>query len=298
MPHFNLLTFVSACLLSWPILGADTPSAIRIESAQLTLIEQAEVSSSEAGLLRQLLAKEGETVAEGVALAKIDDREAQLIRERASTEVVIAQSLVRNDIKVRYAKLAAAVADAELKRAVESNSKFPKSVSQTEIDRLKLLADKAVLEIEQAGLDQQQAQLALQVKQHDLDRASLALERRTIMAPFPGMVVKWNKQHGEWVEPGTPIMRLIRLDRLRAEAFIASENLPKNLVGRPATLVVESSGDAARQYPGQLVFVSPEADPVNGQVRVWAEIDNSDLSLRPGQTATLIIGPASEGQAK
>ena len=131
-----------------------------------------------------------------------------------------------------------------------------------------------------------------------LAEQSLALERRTIMAPFPGMVVKWNKQHGEWVEPGTPIMRLIRLDRLRAEAFIASENLPKDFVGRAATLVVESAGDGARKYKGQLVFVSPEADPVNGQVRVWAEIDNSDFSLRPGQTATLIIGPASVGQAK
>ncbi len=298
MPSIHFMTSVTAGVLSVLLLGAAPPSEIRIESAQVTLLEHAEVSSSEAGLLRQLLVKEGGTVAAGVALAKIDDREAQLIRDRASTEVGIAQSLVKNDIKVRYARLSAAVADAELKRAVESNAKFPKSVSQTEIDRLKLLADKAVLEIEQADLDQQQAQLALQVKQHDLDRASLGLERRTIVAPFPGMVVKWNKQHGEWVEPGTPIMRLIRLDRLRAEAFIASENLPKNLVGRPATLVVESSGDAARQYPGQLVFVSPEADPVNGQVRVWAEIDNSDLSLRPGQTATLIIGPASEGQAK
>lgn len=298
MPSIHFMNSVTASVLGVLLSGAAPSSEIRIESAQVTLLEHAEVSSSEAGLLRQLLVKEGETVAEGVALAKIDDREAILIRERASTEVGIAQSLVKNDIKVRYAKLSAAVADAELKRAVESNAKFPKSVSQTEIDRLKLLADKAVLEIEQADLDQQHAQLALQVKQHDLDRASLALERRTIVAPFPGMVVKWNKQHGEWVEPGAPVMRLIRLNRLRAEAFLTSEKLPKDLIGRPATLVVESSGDSPRRYTGQLVFVSPEADPVNGQVRVWAEIDNSDLSLHPGQSATLLIGPAREGVSK
>lgn len=298
MPSIHFLTVVTAGLLSVLLSGAAPPSEIRIESAQVTLLEHAEVSSSEAGLLRQLLANEGDTVAEGVALAKLDDREAILIRERASTEVGIAQSLVKNDIKVRYARLSAAVADAELKRAMESNAKFPKSVSQTEIDRLKLLADKAVLEIEQADLDHQQAQLALQVKQHDLDRASLALERRTVVAPFPGMVVKWNKQHSEWVEPGTPVMRLIRLNRLRAEAFLATEKLPTDLVGRPATLVLETSGGKPRQYTGQLVFVSPEADPINGQVRVWAEIDNSDLSLRPGQSATLVIGPSSKGGSK
>ncbi|MEK6260501.1 MAG: efflux RND transporter periplasmic adaptor subunit [Planctomycetota bacterium] len=286
------MSHVTTCMLSLLLAGADPSAELQIDSALLTLIEHADVSASEAGLLSLLAVKEGETVAEGKPLAKIDDREAKLIRVRAETELKVARALADNDIKVRFAKASVAVADAELKRAMESNLKFPKSVSQTEIDRLKLLADKAVLEIEQAEVDLQQARLSLQIKQHDLERATLALERRTIAAPFPGMVVQWKKQHGEWVEPGTPVMRLIRLNRLRAEAFLASQMLPTNLVGRPAMLVVDVPGKSAAKYEGKLVFVSPEIDPVNGQVRVWAEIDNSDLSLRPGQTATLVIGPA------
>ena len=286
------MSHVTACVLSLLLAGADPSPELRIDSALLTLIEHADVSASEAGLLSLLAVKEGETVAEGKPLAKIDDREVKLLRARAETELMVARALAENDIKVRFAKASVAVADAELKRAMESNVKFPKSVSQTEIDRLKLLADKAVLEIEQADVDLRQAKLSLQVKQHDLDRATLALERRTIAAPFPGMVVQWKKQHGEWVEPGTPVMRLIRLNRLRAEAFLASQTLPKDLVGRPATLLIDVPGKAAEKYEGKLVFVSPEIDPVNGQVRVWAEIDNSDLSLRPGQQGTLVIGPA------
>ena len=298
MSPTNLMSLVTASVLCLLFAGADTSAELQIDSAQLTLLEEAEVSASEAGLLSQLSAKEGESVAEGMPLAQLDDREAKLVRDRAETEVQVARALADNDITVRYAKLSAAVATAELKRALESNAKFPKSVSETEIDRLKLLADKAALEIEQAGLDLQQAKLSLQVKQHDLARANLALERRTIMAPFPGMVVQSKKQRGEWVEPGTPVMRLVRLNRLRAEAFVASERLPANLVGRPATLVVESSDKTTVKYQGKLVFVSPEIDPVNYQVRVWAEIDNSDLSLRPGQSATLIIGPATEGASQ
>ena len=263
---------------------------LRIDSAQLTLIEQADVSASESGLLSQLMAKEGESVAEGQSLAKLDDREAQLIRVRAETELQVVRGLAENDIKVRFAKLSAAVAEAEFRRAKESNDKFPKSVSQSEIDRLKLLADKSVLEIEQAALDFQQSKLSLEIKQHDLERATLAIERRTIVAPFPGMVVQWKRQPGEWVEPGTPVMRLIRLNRLRAEAFISAQSLPLDLVGRPATITVEIPHQPTIKCPGQLVFVSPEIDPVNDQVRVWAEIDNSDLKLRPGQTGTLVIG--------
>jgi len=291
------MSHLTHAFLGLLLLGADPTTELRIESAQLTLIEHADISASEAGLLGSLVVKEGETVDAGSTLARIDDRDAKLIRERAETEMEEARSLAENDIKVRFAKLSAAVADAELKRARESNETFPKSVSQTEIDRLKLLADKSVLEIEQAELDLQQARRSLRVKEHDLARASLALERRHIVAPFPGMVVQWKKQPGEWVEPGTPVMRLIRINRLRAEAFVASQALPKNLVGRPATLIVDtpSSGSSQKstsKHPGQLVYVSPEVDPVNGQVRIWAEIDNSDLSLRPGQTATLLIGPA------
>ena len=294
-PLMSLVTATVLCLL---FAGMDASAELQIDSVQLTLLEEAELSASDAGLISHVAAQEGKTVAEGELLAQLDDREAKLVRDRAQTEVEVARTLAENDITVRYAKLSAAVATAELKRALESNAKFPKSVSETEIDRLRLLADKAALEIEQASLNLQQARLSLQGKQHDLARANLALERRMLVAPFPGMVVHWKKQHGEWVEPGTPVMRLVRLNRLRAEAFVASERLPTNLVGRSATLVVESSDKTAVKYKGKLVFVSPEIDPVNYQVRIWAEIDNSDLSLRPGQTATLLIGPAIEGASK
>ena len=168
--------------------------------------------------------------------------------------------------------------------------KFPKSVSQTELDRLKLLADKSVLEIEQAQHDLEQFKLALRIKQHDLERAVLQLERCTIAAPFPGMVVQWKKQRGEWVELGAPVARLIRLNRLRVEAFLAANTLPANLVGRPVRLFVETPREQSpAKYEGKLVFVHPEIDPVNGQVRIWAEIENTDLTLRPGQTAMMVI---------
>lgn len=285
---------LSACLLGLLLMSGAPPTELRIESAQLTLIEHADISASDAGLLTALVAKEGETIEEGSQLALIDSREAELLCQRAETEVDEARALAENDIKVRFAKLSAAVADAELKRALESHEKFPKSVSQTELDRLKLLADKSVLEVEQAQVDLQQAKRSWRVKMQDLERARLALQRRTIVAPFPGMVVQWKKQKGEWVEPGTPVMRLIRINRLRAEAFVTSQSIPANLIGQPVKLIVETpphggSSAISTTHEGKLVFVSPEVDPVNGQVRIWAEIDNSDLRLRPGQTATLII---------
>ncbi len=62
----------------------------------------------------------------GAVLAGMDDREARLLRERAATELKLARATAENDVTVRFAKLAAAVAKAELLRAQESNEKFPR----------------------------------------------------------------------------------------------------------------------------------------------------------------------------
>ncbi len=277
-----------AGLITAPISRAQE---IRVDSALLTLIEHADISARESGPLTHREIGEGVTVDAETILGKIDDHEAVLILERASTELKIAQMAVENDIKVRFARKSQDVAQAELRRSLESIEKFPKSVSQTEVDRLRLLADKAVLEIEQATLDQEQARLTRVLKQNDVDRARLLLERRQIKAPFPGMVVQWKKQRGEWVEPGVAVVRMIRLNRLRAEAFIASKSLPADLIGRNVLLTADLPGKPNSRFQGKLVFVDPEIDPVNNQVRIWAEIDNGTLQLRPGQSVSFVIQP-------
>lgn len=277
-------------LLINPELRADD---FIIPSALLTLIEQADISAREAGPLINREISEGLTVEADAVLGKIDDEEAILVLERSRTDLKLAESLVQNDVKVRFARKSHEAAVAELKRSQESIEKFPKSVSQTELDRLQLLVDKAKLEIEQANVDLAQAALSQSLKQNDVARATLQLERRRIKAPFPGMVVQWKKQRGEWVEPGTPVVRMIRLNRLRAEAFVSAKQLSPDLVGKSATVFVEVPEKPKLTFEGRLTFVDPEIDPVNLQVRVWVEVNNSNLQLRPGQTVSVRIHDAN-----
>jgi multidrug efflux pump subunit AcrA (membrane-fusion protein) len=266
------------------LAGNEKSSIIEIKDAQLTLIEHADISARETGVLNHIFVVEGETVEANTSIALIDDQDAKLMQQRAETEYAMAKTLAQNDLRVRFAKKSLDVAKAELKRSLESVEKFPKSVSQTELDRLKLLADKAELDIEQAQFEMAQAKLTEKLKKHDFEKATLLWERRTIKAPFPGMVVQLKRQRGEWVEAATPVARLIRLNRLRAEGFVSSSIAPAKLVGRSATFLVEGI-----RHKGTLTYVNPEIDPVNQQVRVWAEVENEDLSLRPGQIGTLTI---------
>ncbi len=97
-----------------------------------------------------------------------------------------------------------------------------------------------------------------------------------------------SRHQGEWVQPGQTVLRMLRLDRLRAEGLVVPSQIGDNLAGRKATLTVEIDGKPV-EFAGAITYVSPEIDPVNGQVRFWAEIDNPQLKLRPGMHGSIAI---------
>jgi multidrug efflux pump subunit AcrA (membrane-fusion protein) len=271
---------------------ANQPAAtIHIEQVVLTLCEAVDVPATSAGQLTRLAVSEGQTVERGQLLAQMDDEEAAALVRRAELEWKLAQLQAESTLPRQLAEKSSDVALAEWQRAKDSVERFSKSISQTELDRLQLLASKAQLEIDHAKLVQAQAVLTAELKQADLERARLVQQRRQIASPISGTVVSWSQQAGEWVEPGQPVVRVIQLDRLRAEGFAAAGDLPLTAVGREVQLVIPSSHDRPLQRTGRLEFISPELDAVTGQVRFWATFDNSDLSLRAGETGQLTIFP-------
>jgi macrolide-specific efflux system membrane fusion protein len=268
---------------------------IEIPSALVKLLEQVEVPAREAGALEKLSVREGAMVAAGDTLGKIDDRAPAFEKSKAEIELSGAKKLADSDVKVRFAQKSAEVAAAELRRAMESSARLAESVTASELDQLKLVAEKTRLEIEQAELEHELAQTAVALKQNDLATAEHAIAQRQITAPLAGFVAQVLKQPGEWVEPGEAIIRILRLDRLKAEGLVSADAVDGSLIGRRVTLTV-TQGQKPVQYSGTIAFVSPEVDPVNGQVRFWAEIENADLALRPGLHGSLKIMSAEVEQ--
>ena len=264
---------------------------IKVQSVLLRLIEQADVSAKEAGVLAKMNVREGNSVSEDEQLARIEDVDALLTKRRAELDLDIARRQAANDVNIRFARKSADVAKAELDRALKSKRQIPDSVSQSEIDSLRLTYEQAILQTEQAQFDTQVAKLTQTVKENDVAFANSSLDRHKIKAPLSGVVVKIYRRKGEWVEPGEKVMRIIRIDRLRAEGFVDAKSIRGNLVDHHVTLQIGLADDPKAEFIGKVVFVSPEIDPVNGQVRVWAEIENRDLLLRPGLRASMQIDP-------
>ena len=129
---------------------------------------------------------------------------------------------------------------------------YPKSVSQTELDRLRLTAERNRLEIEQAKHVLIVAEMTAQLAQNAVETAESKLDRQTILAPISGMVVQVYRRSGEWVEPGEQVVRILRVDRLRAEGFVEVSQIDPYPVGSPIELVMDSDRDSAKTFPASL----------------------------------------------
>lgn len=292
------MTFSNLLLLTAVLAGPKQSSSaeIDVDSVTVTLVKQVEVPARESGVLASIRVREGQLVKRGDLLADIDDTKAAMILRRAVVDVKIAEKRAGNDIAVRYAHKKSEVAANELRRARESRKKLKNSVSDTEFDRLTLLEQESILQVEQADHELSTEKLNLKLKESDLQIATRDVERRKIVAPLSGMVVQVNRQAGEWVEPGNTVVRIVRVDRLRAEGFLQANDVSEDLTKRTATLTVSLPGRPKAKFQGTVVYVTPEINPVNGEVRFWAEFDNPRLELRPGMKGSLIIHAAAASQ--
>jgi macrolide-specific efflux system membrane fusion protein len=266
-------------------------------------VSQVIVAAKKDGVVTAMEAKQGMSVDEGGLLGRLDDRQAKAQRLVVAAQHEIAREKAGNSVDVRYAEAAVKVAETEHLRALQANMRSAGSVPATEIDRLRLAHDKAVLAVEQAKHMQQLAVLEVKVRAAELAVVDVELEERRITAPIAGEVTEVPVQIGQWVRVGEPLVEIVRLDRLRVDGFAyASKHAPNELVGRKVTAQFELERGRRAQLEGKLTFAHPEVDG-NGQYRVSAELANLQEKgrwlLRPGLAVTLVVhldaAPAAVG---
>lgn len=282
----------------WLLLAAPgqmpADESIVVNGALVTAIAQTDVPARAEGVLTKLNVAEGDSVTLDQVLAEIDSREAELFLAKAEAEAVIAATKAKNDADLRYARKSAEVAKAELKRSQESIERFERSISQTELDKMVLEAERGVLAVESAEHELEVARQTLALKQAEVQVARETLARRRLLAPTSGVVTQLHRRPGEWVKPGDVVLRLMRVDPLRIEGFVSAATAARLKPGMSTHFTVPTGtgptgAEQSQDFVGKLTFVSPEVDPVNGEVRLFVEVSNREQLLRPGLRGTLTI---------
>lgn len=295
--HCGALALFSACAcfasLAERMRAEDQPNAVpagvHVEGAILKTIESTTLSARVSGVIERLEISEGRTVTAGQVVGKLDDEAIRLELAQLRTQLDVAKRKLANDIDERLAMKSQQVAENEYQRALSANELVSNTYPINEIDRLRLVAERMKLEVERAAYVRELAALDVTLAEHEFRQADELQRRHIIVAPAPGVIVSVDKRAGEWIEPGAEILRIVRIDRLRVEGFIPASRAAPDIVGRTAKVQTIGADEALRQVTGKVVFVSPDVNPVNAQVRVFIEIDNGQARLRPGARVAATI---------
>ena len=254
------------------------------DQAQASLIVNVTIGASVPGEIARVDVKEGQSIGLGDSLVRLDDElaRAELVATQRAFEGAELQA--SNDVDARFAKRSLDVRVREYEQSVAANRKYAGTVSETELDKLRLEVDQSRLGIEQAEHEQQVAQAMAGEKQAAVDSAAVRLRKHVVIAPHQAQVAELFVQVGQRVDAGEPVVRLIDLDSLKIECLVDAELASKTTAGDR----VEFHFDYDQMCEGQIEFVSSEIQPVTGQVRILATVQNPAQKLRPGTRGRLM----------
>jgi HlyD family secretion protein len=158
--------------------------------------------------------------------------------------------------------------------------------SQSELDTGRAMLDRAVADDASARAGVSDALAALSTDQINLSKAS-------IVAPVDGVVLTRTVDPGNAVAASLQAVTLFTvaadLSKLRLWVYVDEADVGSVKVGQDATFTV--SAYLSRNYPARITRVGFGSTITDNVVTylTYLDVDNADLSLRPGMTATATI---------
>ncbi len=242
-----------------------------------------EVNARVASQIVSIAVKDGQMVAAGDVLFKLDDRALQAAVDRDRATLAKDQAM-----------LVSAQADLERARDLAAD----KTGTQQAYDQA-LAAEKAAaatVAADQAALDADQVQLGF----------------ATITAPIAGRLGVVNVAVGDLVGSGgnggasgsvagsggstaapTPLVTITQMDPLQVAFSLPETELDLLRQGlasaSPPKVTLHRGGDPKPLGSGTLDFIDSTVDTASGTIAVKATLPNPDLSLWPGQYADIVV---------
>jgi multidrug efflux pump subunit AcrA (membrane-fusion protein) len=231
------------------------------------------VPAQEAGVLLSLEAHEGMEVEAEAMLGQIDDSEPQSKKKVALAEHAVAKAEAENDVDIRFSKASAQVKKKEYELNKAANDHAVKAKPITELERLWLEWNKAYLAIEQAGVKQATDKLKADAKEAEVEATENGIQRRKIVAPLSGEVIDIYVGVGEWLSPGSSVLRIAQMDKLQVEGKLSIKDFgPGQVINRPVRVVAQVGPNRVEEFQGKIVNV--DARLLEGKYRAVAEVIN------------------------
>lgn len=264
---------------AFAIAGPNSPGATQMDSlvgftAPARLATLAAVAP---GRLVDVAVKEGQQVAAGTLLFRMDDD----VQQR---RVAVAQAAAGSTVELELAQLELREAQRELDRIKALGAD---SASSKERGDAAARVDQAALLVAQAEFKHGQAQRELAYQQALLDELH-------IRAPFDGYVAAIVRQAGDTLEEQAPVITLAQLDTLEVEV-----DCPLSIAARlaaEAEVAVQPADALAATRSGHVTFLSRVADPASQTVKLKINVANADGAWLAGMRVSVRCAPPAAAQ--
>src|SRR3954451_24949313 len=182
--------------------------------------------------------------------------------------------LVQLDTRQEQAQVAGAESQLELARL--NHERMKGLVQQDAVSRA---------EYDTAAAAQQQAEARL-------SEIRATIERKTIRAPFSGVLGIRQVNLGQYLTAGAPIVPLQSLDPIYVNFSVPQQDGAQMRIGR--TVRISSSEPAGAEFAGRISAIDSVIDQATRNVQVQATLANAGARLRPGMfvQTEVVLGAA------
>lgn len=252
--------------------NAAAANAVLQATGYVTARRQATVSTQITGTLTEVLIEEGDKVAKGQVLARLEDK--ALRAQLASAEANASSSLA--NIAQIEAQLAQARADE--RRQTELAASGMSSRQAAETARTAVAAYAAQLEARRREADATRAQVA---------QARVNFDYATVRAPFAGVVTVKAAQVGEIISPlsagggftRTGVGTIVDMDSLEVDVDVNEAYIGQVKAAMPCEAVLDAYPDW--KVPAHVIAVVPSADRGKATVKVRIALEQKDERVVP-----------------
>ena len=244
----------------------------------LETVNQVEVGSELSGVIAKVSVDYNDQVTAGQVIARLnsDKLEAEVLRARAALEAA----------RARVLEAEATVTETE--RAFARTQKLVTQTwrSENDLDIARAAFDRALASLALAKAEVTEAEAQLQSDETDLAKAD-------IRAPIDGIVLERRIEPGQTVAASLESPHLFTLaedlTRMTLHVDVDEADVGQVEVGQSAVFTVDAYPD--RRFTAEITEVRFAPQTVDSVVTYEAllAVDNGDLSLRPGMTATADI---------
>lgn len=237
-----------------------------------------EVGAETSGKITKVYVDFNDRVKRGQILAEIDPEQQRAAVDESSARVSAANAAIR--------EARATLNEAKLNLARIEQQAKDGLVSQKELESSRASAERA-----EASLSN--ALASATVSRATLTSTKSKLEKTTIASPIDGIVLARLVEPGQTVAAGlqTPVLFKLAedLSRMQLHGFIDESDVGRAKEGQDASFTVDAYPD--KVFPSKLVSLRNEPRTEQNVVTYEAvlAVDNAELLLRPGMTATATI---------